>query len=255
MRWRAPAYLASVEIAKEKGPVPALRGGEVSRKRRHFAAWMRTFAPASRNTASGTRFSPPIAPTGTISLLAGNVSSGIEPVFALFLPPQGPAEGRNADRGGGGPTYAVQLWRDLHGEAPFPDHFVNAQTLAPSDHKSGCRRPLRKWVDSSISKTINVPEDISFEAFKDVYMQAWDTGCKGCTTYRPNAVTGSVLEVTPAEPVADTMADAPTPATIARPHRGRPPPQVGIDDIPSLALASGVPADTIAAWDGETKPH
>ena len=53
----------------------------------------------------------------------------------------------------------------------------------------------QKWVDSSISKTINVPEDIDFEAFKDVYMQAYETGCKGCTTYRPNAVTGSVLTV------------------------------------------------------------
>ena len=53
----------------------------------------------------------------------------------------------------------------------------------------------QKWVDSSISKTINCPEDISFEAFKDVYMQAWDMGCKGCTTYRPNEVTGSVLSV------------------------------------------------------------
>ena len=71
---------------------------------------------------------------------------------------------------------------------------MNAQTLAPLEHVK-MQAAAQKWVDSSISKTINCPEDISFEAFKDVYMEAWDTGCKGCTTYRPNAVTGSVLSV------------------------------------------------------------
>jgi ribonucleoside-diphosphate reductase alpha chain len=53
----------------------------------------------------------------------------------------------------------------------------------------------QKWVDSSISKTINCPEDIPFSDFQDVYLKAWEMGCKGCTTYRPNDVTGSVLEV------------------------------------------------------------
>jgi ribonucleoside-diphosphate reductase alpha chain len=80
----------------------------------------------------------------------------------------------------------------MHGDAPLPDHFVNTQTLAPMDHVR-MQAAAQKWVDSSISKTINCPEDISFEAFKDVYLAAWDSGCKGCTTYRPNAVTGSVL--------------------------------------------------------------
>ncbi len=67
----------------------------------------------------------------------------------------------------------------------------------------------QKWVDSSISKTINCPEDITFDAFKDIYLAAWDMGCKGCTTYRPNDVTGSVLtvsEATEAAPQADTGA-------------------------------------------------
>jgi ribonucleoside-diphosphate reductase alpha chain len=86
------------------------------------------------------------------------------------------------------------MWRDLNGETDLPEHFVNAQTLAPSDHVK-MQAAAQEWVDSSISKTINCPEDISFEAFKDVYMQAYETGCKGCTTYRPNAVTGSVLSV------------------------------------------------------------
>jgi ribonucleoside-diphosphate reductase alpha chain len=86
------------------------------------------------------------------------------------------------------------MWREKFGDTPLPDYFVNAQTLAPLDHVR-MQAAAQKWVDSSISKTINCPEDISFEDFKGVYMEAWDTGCKGCTTYRPNAVTGSVLSV------------------------------------------------------------
>jgi ribonucleoside-diphosphate reductase alpha chain len=134
-----------------------------------------------------------VAPTGTISLYAGNVSSGIEPVFAH-------AYTRKVLQKDGSRTeeevvdYAVQMWRDMFGDAPLPDYFVNAQTLPPEDHVR-MQAAAQKWVDSSISKTINCPADISFEAFKDVYMQAWEMGCKGCTTYRPNEVTGSVLSV------------------------------------------------------------
>jgi ribonucleoside-diphosphate reductase alpha chain len=134
-----------------------------------------------------------VAPTGTISLYAGNVSSGIEPVFAY-------AYTRKVLQKDGSRTeeevvdYAVRLWREKHGDAPLPDHFVNAQTLPPLDHVR-MQAAAQKWVDSSISKTINCPEDISFDDFKEVYMAAWDQGCKGCTTYRPNDVTGSVLTV------------------------------------------------------------
>jgi ribonucleoside-diphosphate reductase alpha chain len=143
-----------------------------------------------------------VAPTGTISLYAGNVSSGIEPVFAY-------AYTRKVLQKDGSRTeeevvdYAVRLWREKHGDAPLPDHFVNAQTLPPLDHVR-MQAAAQKWVDSSISKTINCPEDISFDDFKEVYMAAWDQGCKGCTTYRPNDVTGSVLTVSEkaAPPVA-----------------------------------------------------
>jgi len=119
-----------------------------------------------------------IAPTGTISLYAGNVSSGIEPVFAY-------AYTRKVLQKDGTRTeeevvdYAVQLWREKFGDVDLPDHFVNAQTLAPLDHVR-MQAAAQKWVDSSISKTINCPEDISFDAFKEVYMAAWDQGCKGC---------------------------------------------------------------------------
>ncbi len=134
-----------------------------------------------------------IAPTGTISLYAGNVSSGIEPVFAYaytrkVLQPDG---SRTEE---GVVDYAVKLFREEFGDADLPEHFVNAQTLAPLDHVR-MQAAAQEWIDSSISKTINCPEDISFDDFQQVYMEAWDSGCKGCTTYRPNDVTGSVLTV------------------------------------------------------------
>ncbi|MCP5085760.1 MAG: adenosylcobalamin-dependent ribonucleoside-diphosphate reductase [Rhodobacteraceae bacterium] len=156
-----------------------------------------------------------IAPTGTISLYAGNVSSGIEPVFAYSYT-------RKVLQNDGSRSeeevvdYAVQMWREKFGERELPEHFVNAQTLAPLDHVR-MQAAAQKWIDSSISKTINCPEDISFEDFKEVYMAAWDQGCKGCTTYRPNDVTGSVLSVSEAEekaPEIDTGADV---VYIARP--------------------------------------
>ena len=186
------SYLASVELAQEKGAFPLfdrdayLASGTMMGMDDDVRA-----AVAEHGIRNALLTS--VAPTGTISLYAGNVSSGIEPVFAYeytrkVLQKDGSrTEEKVVD-------YAVQMWKDVKGDAPLPDHFVNAQTLAPLDHVK-MQAAAQKWVDSSISKTINCPEDISFEAFKDVYMAAWDQGCKGCTTYRPNDVTGSVLSV------------------------------------------------------------
>ncbi|MDP5306418.1 adenosylcobalamin-dependent ribonucleoside-diphosphate reductase [Paracoccus spongiarum] len=201
------AYLASVDLAREKGAFPLFDAD------RYLASgFMSKMDPVVRDAvaAHGIRNAllTSIAPTGTISLYAGNVSSGIEPVFAYayrrkVLQKDGSrSEEEVVD-------YAVQMWRDLHGDAALPDYFVNAQTLAPRDHVA-MQAAAQDWVDSSISKTINCPEDISFEDFKDVYLAAWDLGCKGCTTYRPNDVTGSVLsvsEATEAAPEADKGAD------------------------------------------------
>ncbi len=186
------AYLASVELAKEKGPFPLFEA-EAFLASGTMQAMDEDVREAIREHGIRNALLTSIAPTGTISLYAGNVSSGIEPVFAY-------AYTRKVLQKDGSRTeeevvdYAVQMWRELKGDADLPDHFVNAQTLAPADHVK-MQAAAQKWVDSSISKTINCPEDISFEDFKDVYMQAWDQGCKGCTTYRPNAVTGSVLTV------------------------------------------------------------
>ena len=186
------AYLASVDLAREKGAFPLFEADAYL-----ASGTMQAMDDDVRQAVAehGIRNAllTSIAPTGTISLYAGNVSSGIEPVFAYSYT-------RKVLQKDGSRTeeevvdYAVNLWREKFGDGELPDYFVNAQTLAPEDHVR-MQAAAQKWVDSSISKTINVPEDISFEAFKNVYMQAWDTGCKGCTTYRPNDVTGSVLSV------------------------------------------------------------
>lgn len=201
------AYLASVELAKEKGAFPLfdadpfLASDAMMQMDEDVRDQIRTHGIRNALLTS-------IAPTGTISLYAGNVSSGIEPVFAY-------AYTRKVLQKDGTRTeeevvdYAVQMWRDKYGDADLPDYFVNAQTLAPLDHVK-MQAAAQKWIDSSISKTINCPEDISFDDFQDVYMQAYETGCKGCTTYRPNDVTGSVLSVSEsseATPEADQGAD------------------------------------------------
>ncbi|MBU2983118.1 adenosylcobalamin-dependent ribonucleoside-diphosphate reductase [Lentibacter algarum] len=193
------AYRASAHLAREKGAFPLfeadafLASGSLQAMDEDVRSEIAEHGIRNALLTS-------IAPTGTISLYAGNVSSGIEPVFAY-------AYNRKVLQKDGSRTeeevvdYAVALWREKFGDAPLPDHFVDAQTLAPLEHVK-MQSAAQKWVDSSISKTINCPEDISFEAFKEVYMEAWDTGCKGCTTYRPNDITGSVLSVSESSEVA-----------------------------------------------------
>ena len=184
------AYNASINLAEEKGAFPLfdpekfIVSGNMIQMDEDVKKAVNKFGIRNALLTS-------IAPTGTISLYAGNVSSGIEPVFAYSYK-------RKVLQNDGSHVeeevvdYAVQLWRDKFGNAPLPDFFVSAQNLTPADHVK-MQAAAQKWVDSSISKTINCPEDISFDDFKEVYIQAYDTGCKGCTTYRPNEVTGSVL--------------------------------------------------------------
>ena len=189
------AYAASVEIAREKGAFPLF-----DRDPFLAAPHVRKLPQPIRDgiAAHGVRNAllSSIAPTGTISLLADNVSSGIEPVFAwtygrkLIMP-----DGTRRDE-----TVADFAWtkfRELFGtDAALPDYFVTAQTLSPDDHLA-VQAAAQKHIDSSISKTINVPAGISFETFKDVYRKAYETGCKGCTTYRPSEIRGAVLEAAP----------------------------------------------------------
>jgi ribonucleoside-diphosphate reductase alpha chain len=185
------AYLASTEIAKEKGPFPlfvadAYLAGET------VSALDKDVRDAIAKHGIRNALVTSIAPTGTISLFAGNVSSGIEPVFAysytrkVLMPDGTRREERVQD-------YAVEKFHEIFGaETALPDYFVNAQELAPADHIA-VQAAVQDHIDSSISKTINVPADISFDAFKDIYTTAYEMGLKGCTTYRPSEVRGSVL--------------------------------------------------------------
>ncbi|MDE1987686.1 MAG: adenosylcobalamin-dependent ribonucleoside-diphosphate reductase [Alphaproteobacteria bacterium] len=190
------AYRASAELAQEKGAFPLFDRDEYLARPfvQRLPGDIRAVI-AEHGIRNGLLTS--IAPTGTISLFAGNVSSGIEPVFAyaysrrVLLPDGTHSEETVSD-------YAVRAFRAKYGEdTALPDYFVSAQTLAPEDHLA-VQAAAQKYIDSSISKTINVPATISFEAFKDIYLRAYELGCKGCTTYRPNVVTGAVLAATEA---------------------------------------------------------
>ncbi len=187
------AYLASADLAAEKGSFPLYErdkfmvGENVAGLDEDVRAKI-----AAQGMRNGTLTA--IAPTGTISLFADNVSSGLEPVFSFrytrnVLMPDGARVSEEVT------DYAYRLFHKLKGEtAPLPEAFVDAQQLTPGDHVI-MQAAVQKYIDASISKTINCPADLSFEAFKDVYMQAYELGCKGCTTYRPNEITGAVLEV------------------------------------------------------------
>jgi ribonucleoside-diphosphate reductase alpha chain len=213
------AYLASAALAAEKGSFPLfdrdrfLAGETVTGLDEDVRA-----AIAEHGTRNALLTS--VAPTGTISLFADNVSSGIEPVFSFrhtrnVLMPDGTHRQEEVT------DYAYRLFRRIKGEhAPLPDYFIDAQALTPEDHLV-MQSAVQKHIDSSISKTINLSADIPFERFKDVYLQAYALGCKGCTTYRPNEVTGAVLAAKPEAPSRPAMQQPelplPPPAPAAAP--------------------------------------
>ncbi len=193
-RWleiiKREAYRASALLAAEKGPFPLYDPSMLERPNLASLDEDTRALIAEHGLRNGCLTS--IAPTGTTSLLAGNVSSGIEPVFAYsyhrrILQSDGSTKEEPVE------DYAMRIWRQARGEAPPPEHiFVSAQTLKPSDHLT-MQAAAQALVDSSISKTVNCPEDIGFEAFADIYVEGYHLGCKGLTTYRPNSVTGSIL--------------------------------------------------------------
>src|SRR5882724_881176 len=200
------AYLASTALAAEKGAFPLfdrdkyLAGATVAGLDAEIRA-----AIAKHGIRNALLTS--VAPTGTISLFADNVSSGLGPVFSFrytrnVLMPDGSRREEEVT------DYAYRVFRRLKGETvPLPDYFVDAQTLAPEDHVV-MQAAVQRHIDSSISKTINMPADIPFEDFKNVYAQAYALGCKGCTTYRPNEVTGAVLEARPESPAEPPLRQA-----------------------------------------------
>jgi ribonucleoside-diphosphate reductase alpha chain len=207
------AYRASALLAKEKGAFPLYDPVMLDRPNLASLDEETRALIAQHGLRNGCLTS--IAPTGTTSLLAGNVSSGVEPVFAYaytrkIRQPDGTSREQPVE------DYAMQVWRREKGDQAPPEAvFVSAQTLSPSDHLT-MQATAQALIDSSISKTVNCPEDISFEAFADIYVEGYHLGCKGLTTYRPNAITGSILSAAgsaaapepPKEAVLQPRADA-----------------------------------------------
>jgi ribonucleoside-diphosphate reductase alpha chain len=201
------AYLASAALAEEKGAFP-LFDREPYLAGETVAGLDADVREAIAKHGIRNALLTSVAPTGTISLFADNVSSGLEPVFSfsytrrVLLPDGSRKEEEVAD-------HAYRLFRRMKGEhTPLPDYFVDAQSLTPADHLV-MQATVQKYIDSSISKTINIPADFPFERFKDVYLQAYELGCKGCTTYRPNEITGAVLEVKKETRVENRQAELP----------------------------------------------
>jgi len=200
------AYAESANIAKEKGAFP-LYDREAILK-----------APFVRNKLTtnvrddiskyGLRNGVilTVAPTGTTALAFGdNCTSGIEPAFALSY-------SRNVRIGGGDEyksydieDYGVRLFKHLYPGLEIPKHVMDSVTehLTITDHLDILEN-VQYWIDASVSKTINVPQSYSFEDFKSVYESAYDRKCKGCTTYRPSDVRGSILSTAPAENKKET---------------------------------------------------
>jgi ribonucleoside-diphosphate reductase alpha chain len=226
------AYLASAALAAEKGSFPLLdlerylAGETVTTLEGDVRAVIAEHGIRNALLTS-------VAPTGTISLFADNVSSGIEPVFSFrhtrnVLMPDGSRREEEVT------DYAYRLFRRVKGEhAPLPDYFTDAQALTPEDHLV-MQAAVQKHIDSSISKTINLPAEISFDRFKDVYLQAYDLGCKGCTTYRPNEVTGAVLEAR--EPATQTTVVR---RVVQQPELPLPPPAPAASPKPADIFEAG----------------
>ena len=212
---RDAAYAVSVELAREKGAFPKFdargylaEGTFASRLPESLKASIREHGIRNSHLLS-------IAPTGTVSLaFADNASNGIEPPFSWMY------KRKKRESDGSTTEYAVEdhawrLYRELGGDVnALPDYFVSALAMSAQDHIA-MMEAVQPFVDTAISKTVNIPADYPYEGFKDLYLQAWRARLKGLATYRPNSILGSVLE-THAEP-------APAPAAVAKPAPAAPP--------------------------------
>ena len=213
------AYRTSVALARERGTFPAYDTEAFAR------APFLTKLPADlvadireHGIRNGVLLT--LAPTGTTSIFYGNVSSGVEPTFSWHYDRAVVIEQTATDQ-----TlerfevqdYGWYLYSRMAGydpAAPLPAYMVTALELSVDDHIA-VAAAAQAWVDAAISKTINCPADMPYEAFREVYLTAYREGMKGCTTYRPSGVRGSVLSVksdTPADAAVDVAID-PAPST------------------------------------------
>ncbi|PIW31350.1 MAG: ribonucleoside-diphosphate reductase, adenosylcobalamin-dependent [Rhodobacterales bacterium CG15_BIG_FIL_POST_REV_8_21_14_020_59_13] len=210
------AYRTSAMLASEKGAFPLFEADHYLKAPMIQALDADVQALIAEHGIRNSHLTS-IAPTGTISLLANNTSGGVEPVFGYTF-------NRKVLQTNGSHVeeeiqdFAYLVFRELFGgDAELPDYFVEADGLTPREHVI-MQAAAQKWIDSSISKTINLPHDIDFNAFKDVYRSAYDLGCKGCTTYRPNEITGAVLSKTATQPPGAKTSAAKAAAIAPRPE-------------------------------------
>ncbi len=227
---RDVSYQASVDLAREKGPFPLFDADQYLAAP-HFAA--RLPEDLQRQIRiHGMRNSHllSIAPTGTISLaFAGNASGGIEPTFSwTYVRKKRMADGSRQEYQV--EDYAYRLYKLMGGNADaLPESFVGALEMHALDHMRMIAA-VQPYIDAAVSKTVNVPEDYPFEDFRKIYLEAWKSGLKGITTYRPNHIIGEVLSVAPKESLPQTMA-----ATASSDDANR---RVRLDFTPQPALAS-----------------
>ncbi|HEX4986100.1 MAG TPA: adenosylcobalamin-dependent ribonucleoside-diphosphate reductase [Burkholderiales bacterium] len=230
---RDGAYAASVDLAKEKGAFPLLDAEKYLSAPRFASRLPEKLKDEIRRHGLRNSHLLSIAPTGTISLaFADNAANGIEPPYSWTYQ----RKKREAD--GSHKVYDVEdhawrLYRHAGGDvAKLPPQFVTALEISALDHMRMVAA-VAPFVDSAISKTVNVPEDYPFADFRDLYFEAWKSGLKGITTYRPNGVLGSVLSATPKSEapndldMSDTdrrirLEAAPTPALSSLRWPGRP---------------------------------
>jgi ribonucleoside-diphosphate reductase alpha chain len=252
---RDTAYEASVSLARERGPFPLfqadayLKAGFASRLPDALKADIRKHGIRNSHLTS-------IAPTGTISLaFADNASNGIEPAFSWFYKrtkrmPDGSKKDYTVE------DHAYRVFRAMGGDvSALPEAFVSALQISAMDHMLMVAA-VAPYVDAAISKTVNVPADYPYEDFKDLYMQAWEKGLKGITTYRPNSILGAVLSV-----ASETPATAPEPIRLSEQDKrlvltevAKSPPLASLrwPSRPSLpAGASGWVSETIHTPQGE----
>jgi ribonucleoside-diphosphate reductase alpha chain len=244
---RDRAYLYSVELAKERGAFPLfnadmyLSGGNfASRLPQEIKDQIRKHGLRNSHLLS-------IAPTGTISLaFADNASNGIEPPFSwTYTRKKRMVDGTFKEYAV--EDYAWRLYKHQGGDvSKLPEYFVTALEISAQAHERMVAA-VAPYVDTSISKTVNVPADYPYAEFEDLYMEAWKSGLKGLATYRPNSVLGSVLSVTPS--ASETAQKQPQDVTIDHANR-----RLSIGALPAPVLASlrwpGRPrmADGNTAW-------
>lgn len=208
-RMRDAAYRASVELAKEKGAFPKFDAAGYLAEGTFASRLPDDIKRAIKKHGIRNSHLLSIAPTGTVSLaFADNASNGIEPPFSwTYTRRKREADGSRSEYVV--EDYAWRLYKTLGGDVnQLPEYFVSAMDMSAGEHVA-MMEAVQPYVDTAISKTVNVPADYPYEDFKGLYLQAWHSGLKGLATYRPNSILGAVLEVTPTEPAAAAAAAAP----------------------------------------------